>query len=91
MENIDLSEKSSIELTNGHLLMVWHILSEKLTGLTQYSKLSKNEIRAVWALEDICEKQLIKNGFTGKPKNEWEELIEKAAVHVEALPVEFLD
>ncbi|MEW8012335.1 MAG: hypothetical protein AB2794_14620 [Candidatus Thiodiazotropha endolucinida] len=91
MENADLNEKSSIELTIGHLLMVWHVLSEKLSGLTQYNELSESEIRAVWALQDICEKQLIKNGITEKHKDEWQKLIETAAVHVSKLPVEFLE
>lgn len=91
MEKVDLSEKSSIELTNGHLLLVWHVLSEKLSGLNQYKELSENEIRAVWALEDICEKRLVNNGITTMPKDEWEKLIENAAIHVSKLPVEYLE
>ncbi len=87
----ELSKEVSVELSVGHLLVIWNVLSNKLSGLNFNEEFTDEEKRALWALEDICEKSLIKNKITTMPEDEWDELIQKALKHVKALPVEFLD
>ena len=88
MENLD--KKISIELSIGHLLVLWDILANK-TGDDLREKFSEEEVRAIWSLEDSCEKQLISAGITSKPEDEWNALIKRALEHTKTLPVEFLD
>jgi hypothetical protein len=39
----------------------------------------------------MCERELINQGITEMPKNEWEQLIEHATEFVKTIPAEFLD
>jgi hypothetical protein len=91
MSDINLAEKAAIELSVGHLLLVWHVLSDKLSGSPLNEAFSEEEKRAIWALEDLCEDALTASGVTSKPQNEWDRLIDMAREHVKTISVEFLD
>ena len=89
MENLD--KKISTELSLGHLLVLWDILSNKVTGDELRKKFSEEELRAIWSFQDKCEQELTSIGITAKPETEWNELMQNALVHTKKLPVEFLD
>lgn len=59
MPNDDLSKKATIKIPVGHLLTVWGILSEKLSSSPANEAFTEEEKRAIWGLEDLCEKELI--------------------------------
>ena len=87
----NLNSVAYLELSAGHLLVVWDILANKLSGSTFVDELTEEERRAVWAMEDICEEKLKELGFSSRPQPEWEALMSDARAHARALPVEFLD
>ena len=91
MANEDLSKKAHLQLSVGHLLVVWDVFSNKLAGSPFIDSLSEEEKRAIWALEDLCEHGLAENGITAAPEPEWNELIQAAREHVKSIPVEFVD
>lgn len=91
MSDEDLSKQTSVRLPLGHLLIVWSVLSDKLAGPPFNDQFTAEERRAIWGLQDLCEKVLIKNGITSKPAKEWDQLIVKATEFVKTIPVEFLD
>ena len=90
MSDKDLNKEVLIKLPIGHLLIVWEVLSNKLSGSPDSDAFTEEEKRAMWALEDLCETELINNGITGKSDKEWDELVERATELVKALPCEFL-
>jgi hypothetical protein len=53
--------------------------------------LSEDEKRAVWALEDLCERGLLENGVSSRPQPEWDALVAAAMEHVRSIPVDCLD
>ena len=55
------------------------------------AELAEEERRAIWALEDPCEKALIEAGVAPRPKPEWEALMSAAREYVATIPAEFLD
>ena len=89
MENLD--KRISTELSLGHLLVLWDILSNKVTGDELRKKFSEEELRAIWSFQDKCEQELTSIRITAKPETEWNELMQNALVHTKKLPVEFLD
>jgi hypothetical protein len=86
-----LTNEAVLKLSVGHLLSVWEILANKLSGTPFLDALDQDEKRAVWALEDLCEKALVENGISSLPAPEWDKLVQKAKEHVRSIPVEFLD
>ena len=84
----DLTKDTTISTSLGHLLLIWDILSSKLSGLPLNENFTEEEKRAIWGLEDLCERELIRNGITGKPQREWEQLVEAARKHVKSIPVD---
>ena len=91
MSDLDLNKVATVNLPIGHLLIIWDILSNKLSGSPINENFSEEEKRAIWAFEDLCEQQLINNGITGKPEKEWDQLIKIAKKFVKNIPAEFLD
>jgi hypothetical protein len=91
MSGEDLTKEASIKLSVGHLLIVWDILSNKLSGSPINNMFTEEEKRAIWALEDLCEQELVNNGITSKPEKEWNQLIGRATEFVKTIPAEFLD
>lgn len=91
MSDEDLSREASLKLPVGHLLIIWNILSEKLSGSPLNEEFTEEEKRAIWALEDLCENELTNNGITSKPEKEWNQVIERATEFVKTIPAEFLD
>ena len=74
MSGKDLTKEVSLQLPVGHLLIIWDILSNKLAGSPANCEFSEEEKRAIWALEDLCEQELINNGITARPEEEWNQL-----------------
>lgn len=91
MSDENLNKEASLKLPLGHLLIVWEILSNKLSCLPINDEFTEQEKRAIWALEDLCEQELINNGLTEKTDKEWEQLVERATEFVKTIPAEFLD
>lgn len=91
MTDDNLVKEATIKLPVGHLIIVWDVLSNKLLELQKSDGFTEEEKRAIWALEDLCEKELINNKITGRPENEWNELIDRAREFVKTIPVEFLE
>ncbi len=87
----NLSKETTVKMPAGHLLVVWNILSEKLSSSYLNDEFGEEEKRAIWGLEDLCEKELINQGFSSRPEKEWNELMEKATEFVKTIPVDFLD
>ncbi|GAB2198952.1 hypothetical protein [Sessilibacter sp. MAH4] len=84
-------KNTSINLSLGHLIVLWNLISDKLSGTPQNETFSEEEKRAIWALEDLCEKELLAHGYGAKPYEEWDSLIAKAKEYCKALPAEFLE
>lgn len=78
----DLDEKVSIDLTLGHLILIWETLSSKIACDPYNKDLSEIEKKIVWALEDICEDRLADLKCGPMPEKEWEALLEKARNHI---------
>ena len=87
----ELDNKISTELTLGHLLVLWDILANKVTGDELRKKFNDAELRAIWSFQDKCEETLVLSRVTSMPETEWNELMQKALIHTKTLPVEFLD
>jgi hypothetical protein len=90
MSEDNLKTVASIDLSAGHLLVVWDILANRLSGSTIVNVLTEEERMAIWAMEDICEEKLKEIGFSSRPQPDWEALMANARAHVRTLPVEFL-
>lgn len=91
MDNSNLTHRASLTLSIGHMLAVWDILANKLSGTPFMESLTEDEKRAVWALEDICERGLVENGIPPLPQPEWNALVDAAKEHVRSIPVDCLD
>jgi hypothetical protein len=91
LANENFASEASLKLTVGHLLVVWDVLSNKLSGTPFMESLSEDETRAVWALEDLCERSLLENGISGRPAAEWNALVDAAKEYVRSIPVDYLD
>ncbi|WP_428001310.1 hypothetical protein [Acidovorax sp.] len=91
MSNENFAKETSLKLTTGHLLVVWDVLANKLSGSPYMDNLSEEERRAIWALQDLCERELVDNGLSAHPEAVWNELVRAATEHVKNIPVEFLD
>ena len=91
MEKEKLNTQAMLNLPIGHLLIVWDVLSNRLSDTNYKDKFTDEEIRAIWALEDLCERELVKNGFDSRPQKDWDHLIEQATEFVKTIPVEHLD
>ncbi len=91
METEDLSKKVSLEITIGHLLLAWHVMSEKFSDLRSNEDLSEDERLAIWGLADLLEHTLGENGIEGRPKSEWDALIGRAREFAKNIPVDCMD
>ncbi len=91
MSDEELNKIATMSLPVGHLLIIWNVLSTKISGSLTNNEFTEEEKRAIWALEDMCERELINQGITEMPKNEWEQLVERATEFVKTIPAEFLD
>ncbi|WP_226705214.1 hypothetical protein [Microbulbifer elongatus] len=79
----------SIKLTEGHLIVLWDLLSSKLAGKPLNVEFSKVEKRVIWALADLCEVELERLGWSEYPE-EWEATVRKARMYCQDLPADFL-
>jgi len=91
MKNKDLAKTVALDISIGHLLVVWDVLANNSKALPFVESLGDEEKRAIWALQDRCEKCLTDNGIRARPQAEWNSLIESARVHCKKIPVEFLE
>lgn len=90
MSDEDLSNEATVQISLGHMLLVREIISNKLSGSFN-DNFTEEEKRAIWALEDLFDDALIKNGITARPQLEWEELVNKAREFIKTVPVDYLD
>ena len=86
-----LKKKTKIRLSTGHLLVLWDVIANKLSGSPFIDSLNEEDRRALWALQDLSEAQILKVGIEPKPEKEWELMMAAARKHVRTIPVEFLD
>ena len=86
-----LTKEIALRLSVGHLLFVWEILANKLSGTPPFDALDQDEKRALWALQDLCEQALVEHGVSSFPDSEWNRLVQEAKAHVRTIPVEFLE
>ncbi len=91
MSEDDLSKEANIKIPVGHLLAVWGILSEKLSSSPIKDSFTEEEKRAIWGLEDLCERELINQGYSSRPEKDWNLLMAKATEFVKNIPVDCLD
>ena len=91
MAHGDLTQTAIIQLSAGHLLVVWDVLANKVTETGFVDALTDEEKRAIWALQDLCERGLIDAGIAARPQDEWEALMQEARDHVKSVPVECLN
>ena len=87
----ELNKKVSLNISIGHLLILWNVISEKLAGDPVNKIFTEEEMRAIWALQDLCENKLNQNGINSLSETELEQLLGRAADYVRSIPVEFLD
>jgi hypothetical protein len=88
MTTEDLTKEVQLNLSIGHLLVVWEVLANKLAGSAVLDSYGEEERRAIWALQDLVEVALGANGISSRPKPDWDRLIQAAREHVKHLPVE---
>jgi hypothetical protein len=91
MDNEDLDREATLHLPIGHLLIVWSVLSNSLSKTPYKDEFTEEERRAIWALEDLCENELVRNGFGARPKAEWNDLMKRASEFVKTIPAEFIE
>lgn len=91
MAKDDLTQNTTIQLSAGHLLVVWDVLANKITESGFIEALTEEERRAIWAIEDMFERSLTDAGISGRPAAEWEVLMEAAREYVKTIPTEYLD
>lgn len=91
MTSEDLASRINLPLSLGHLIAVWDILANKLSGTPFMESLTEDEKRTLWALEDLCERSLVENGVSSRPEAEWKALADAAKAHVRSIPVEHLE
>ena len=89
MNNDGLNKLATLQLPIGHLLVVWDVLANKIPDTNYKNIFAEEEKIAIWALEDICENELEKNGFGARPKEQWDQLMEQATVFVKSIPTGF--
>ncbi len=87
----DLTKELTLKLSSAHLLVVWDVLANKLSKSSFIEELAEEEKRAVWALQDICEEELAKNGFSARKESDWNRLMEASREQVKTIPVESLE
>jgi hypothetical protein len=85
----DLSKKVPLNLSLGHLLVVWEILSNKLPGSPFFEALGAEEQRALFALQDLSDRVLLENGISALPMEEWDRLVQSAREHVASIPIDY--
>ena len=91
MSKENLSKGTSVNLSLAHLIIVWDILANKLAGEPIKKVFSVEEKRAIWALQDLCENELIANGIAERPEKEWDSLVGRATKLARTIPAEYLD
>ena len=87
----NLESEVNIPLTLGHIVVLWDFLQGKLAQVSTTNQLSLGQTRALWALEDICERTLIDNGFSSSPDMEWNKVIESAEIYAQSIPADYVD
>lgn len=91
MDKKALKKLATLHIPIGHLLIVWSVLSNRLSETPCKNQLTEEEKRAIWALEDLCENELVRNGFGARSEFEWNKLMSQATEFVKTIPTEFLD
>ena len=90
MADEDFTKEAALKMSIGHLIAVWDIFSNRLSGTDFLNSLSEGEKGAIWALEDLFERTLLENGVSGRPASEWDRLVQAAKLNTRTLPVDYL-
>lgn len=91
MSEDDLCKEATLKIPVGHLIAVWGILSDKISSSPLNDEFTEEEKRAIWGLEDLCEKELINQGYSSRPEKDWDQLMVKATEFVKTISVDCLD
>lgn len=86
-----LKKNTKIRTSTGHLLGIWDVIANKLSGSSFMGTLSDKERRGLWAPQDLSEAQIAKLGIEPRLENEWELVMAAARKRVRTIPVEFLE
>lgn len=81
----------TVRLSVGHILVLWDLLQGKLSRLHATHELNPGEKRALWGLEDICERSLVSAGYSCLPDAEWRKVVEEAGKYAEQIPADFVE
>ena len=90
MSKFDPNQEIETKISLGHVVVMWEILSEKLSGTPIIDEFTEDEKRAIWALEDLYERTLVNKGCTQK-SDDWAELLTKSREFIKTIPTDFLD
>lgn len=91
MSGENLTKPVFVELSIGHLLLLWEVFANNFKTQQLVESLSVEEKRAIWAFEDLCERSLVENGIGPQPQAELDKLLNVAREHCMTIPVECLD
>ena len=91
MSSEDLGKPVFVEISIGHLLLLWEVLANNSKTQPFVESLSIAERRAIWAFEDLCERSLVENGIGPQPQAELDKLLNVAKEHCMTIPVECHD
>ena len=86
-----LAETVSVEMSVGHLVVIWDILARRLSDPAGNATFSDDEKRAIWAMEDLVENTVMAKVVDARPDLDWDDLIACATTYIRTLPVDFLD
>ena len=80
-----------MSLPLGHVVLIWEILSNRLECESCIGSLEDAEKRAMWALEDLCERKLEERGVAALRVGEWEKLVDAAKLLAKDFPIRYTD
>jgi hypothetical protein len=89
--NEDLTQAVTLEMSLGHVIVMWEVLANKLSTSALSSALRPEELRSLRAAQDLFERSIAAHGITPRPQMEWDQLVSSACEHVARLPIEYED
>ena len=84
----DLHKIVSLELPLSHLIVIRELLANKIAGSPYIDEFSEVEKRAIWAFEDLCNNEIVKNIPSENQPGDWEKHVDQAMEAVKLLSVD---
>ena len=84
----DLHKIVSLELSLSHLIVIRELLANKLVGSPYIDEFTEIEKRAIWALEDLCDDEIVKDIHSNNEPGDWERLVGQVMEAVKLLPLD---